>query len=115
VSADGFSHLVADFIGVNPAHLRDAAMITGLLIAAASAAGFAAIGNPLVRQATDESVSAVLLLDDASRMSVQTMPATSVLLFDLLSPASHDGRKALDVFVRRLAAREVRSDQRPRG
>jgi S-adenosylmethionine/arginine decarboxylase-like enzyme len=113
--SDGFTHLIADFIGVNPAFLRDGSMITGLLIAAASAAGFAAIGNPLVRQATDESVSAVLMLDNASRLSVQTMPARSVLLFDLLSPASHDGRRALDVFVRRLSAKEVRSDQRQRG
>ena len=110
-----FSHLIADFVGVSPARLCDAPMITGLLIAAASAAGFSVVGHPLVRRGADDSVTAVTLLGDSARMSVQTIPSRETLLFDLLSPTTHDARKALDVFVRRLGAREVRSEQRSRG
>ena len=113
--AGEFAHLIADFLGGPSAQLRAGGLITGLCIAAASAAGLAAVGAPLVRQATDESVSATLMLDGCCRMSVQTLPSRQALLFDLLSPASHDGRKALDVFARRLTAREIRSDQRLRG
>ena len=41
--------------------------------------------------------------------------ARELLLLDILSLSTHDGLKALDVFSRRLAAREVRSEQRSRG
>ena len=48
-------------------------------------------------------------------MSVHTFPSRQLLLLDVLSHATHDGRKALDVFTRRLPALEVRSEQRQRG
>jgi hypothetical protein len=38
-----------------------------------------------------------------------------MLLFDVVAPTSHDFRKALDVFARRLTASEIHSDTRPRG
>ena len=110
----GFSHLVADFIGVPPAQLRDARMLSGLLIAAAGAAGFSADGAPMVRQLHNEAVAGLLLVDGC-HMSVHAFPDRGLLLLDVLSLATHDGRKALDVFARRLAAREIRSDQRARG
>ena len=113
--AGELAHLIADFVGVPQAQLTDGPLIAGLLIAAASAAGFGCVGTPLVRQAPDESVSGVLLLEGCCRMTVQTLPGRQALLFDLLSPATHDGRKALDVFARRVTAREIRSDQRLRG
>src|SRR4029079_13271916 len=59
-------HLVfvsADLAGVGSGALRDAALLSGLLIAAAGAAGLSAVGAPLVRKAPSEGVSAVLLLD----------------------------------------------------
>ena len=113
--SSAFIHLLADFIGVPPERLRDGKLVTGLLIAAASAAGFSPAGAPVVSQATDESVNAVLLLAGSCRMCVQTVPERETLLFDLLAPSTHDGRKAFDVFARRLAPREIRSEQRERG
>ena len=109
-----FSHLVADFLGVPPAQLRDTATLSGLLIAAAGAAGFTAIGSPIVRQLPDDGVAGLFLVDGC-HMSLHTFPERELLLLDILSLATHDGRKALDVFARRLTAREIRTEQRARG
>jgi S-adenosylmethionine/arginine decarboxylase-like enzyme len=85
-----------------------------LLIAGAGAAGFTAVGAPVVRSLPGDAVSAVLLLDDC-HMSVHTFPSYHLLLLDILTLSSHDPQKALDVFTRRLTAREVRCEKRARG
>jgi S-adenosylmethionine decarboxylase len=108
------SHLTADFHGVPAEQLRDAALLGGLLIAAASAVGFSTIGVPSVRHDAGGGVSAVLLLDGA-HMVLHSLPERQTLLFDVLAPASHDFRKAVEVLSRRLTARDVRSDTRGRG
>ena len=113
-SSPVFSHLVADFLGVPPAHLRDVTLLSGLLIAAAGAAGFAVVGTPIVRQLPYDGVAGLMLVDGC-HMSVHTFPDRDLLLLDVLSLATHDGRKALDVFARRIPAREIRSEQRARG
>lgn len=112
--AAGFAHLVADFIGVPPAQLRDTSTLSGLLIAAAGAAGFAPIGSPMVRILPDGAVAGLFLVDGC-HMSLHAFPDRGLLLLDVLSLASHDGRKALDVFARRITAREIRTEQRARG
>jgi S-adenosylmethionine/arginine decarboxylase-like enzyme len=108
------TQLTAEFIGVPGDQLRDAALLGGLLIAAASAAGFSTIGVPTVRKDTTDGVSAMLLMGGA-HISVHSIPDRQTLLFDIIGPASHDFRKAVDVFARRLSAREVTSDTRGRG
>jgi S-adenosylmethionine/arginine decarboxylase-like enzyme len=113
-AAGAFTHLVADFIGV-PAHqLRDTPMLSGLLIAAAGAAGFAAVGAPIVRQLPHDGVAGLFLLDGC-QMTVHAFPERELLLLDVLTAATHDGRKAFDVFARRIVAREVRSERMSRG
>ena len=109
-----YTHLTADFHGVDASRLRDASLLTGLLIAAAGAAGFPGTGTPVVRQLPNDAVLGVLLLD-GSQTAVMTDPAIGVLLLDVIAPSTHEPSKALDVFARRLAAREVRSEQRARG
>lgn len=109
-----FSHLTADFVGVAPAQLRDTRLLHGLLIAAAGAAGFTPVGAPVVRQLADEGVAGWLQLDDC-HMAVHAFPARELLLLDVLTNATHDARKALDVFARRIPARDVRTEQRQRG
>jgi S-adenosylmethionine/arginine decarboxylase-like enzyme len=109
------SHLTAEFSGVPVEQLRDATLLGGLLIAAASAGGFSPIGVPLVREhKTSGNVSAVLLLDDA-HIAIHALPARQALLLDIVAPASHDFRKAFEVFARRLTARDIKSDTRGRG
>jgi len=109
-----FTHLVADFIGVPPHQLRDTTMLTGLLIAAAGAAGFSAVGAPIVRQLPHDGVAGLFLLDGC-QMSVHAFPDRELLLLDVLTVATFDGRKALDVFSRRIVAREVRTERMSRG
>lgn len=112
--APTYQHLVADFLGVAPPKLRDGALLSGLLIAAASAAGVPAMGAPLVRHLPDDGLSAFLIVDGC-HMSVHTVPARGLLLLDVLALVTHDAQRAQDVFARRLAAREIRSDVRARG
>ena len=109
-----FSHLSADFVGALSSQLGDTALISGLLIAGAGAAGFTAVGAPVVRKLAGDAVSAVLLLADC-HMSAHTFPSQQLLLLDILTTSAHDSQKALDVFTRRLTAREVRCEKRSRG
>jgi hypothetical protein len=46
---------------------------------------------------------------------VHTVPAGELLLLDVLALTTHDVGKALDVFARRVGAREIRSEVRARG
>ena len=94
--------------------LRDSALLGGLLIAAASAAGFSLSGVPIVREQNSGGVSAIVLLDHG-HLAVHSLPERQALLFDAVAPASHDFRKALDVLSRRLTARDVKTDTRGRG
>jgi S-adenosylmethionine decarboxylase len=109
-----FRHVAADFVGVPFSQLTDAAMLSGLLIASAGAAGFTAIGAPVVHKLPSDGVAAVLLLDSC-HVTVHTFPERELLLLDILALATHEPRKALDVFARRLTARTVRSEVRDRG
>jgi S-adenosylmethionine/arginine decarboxylase-like enzyme len=110
-----YSHLTAQFRGVPIEQLRDTTLLGGLLIAAASAGGFSPIGVPAVKQRTgDGAVSAVLLLEGA-HLTLHALPERQTLLFDMVAPPSHDFRKVMDVFARRLTARDITSDTRTRG
>jgi S-adenosylmethionine/arginine decarboxylase-like enzyme len=108
------SHLTAEFSGVPAEQLRDAGLLSGLLIAAASAGGFSPLGVPVVRTLTSGGVSAILLLDGA-HLAIHSLPDRQSLLFDVVAPVSHDFRKVVDVFARRLTARDMKSDTRNRG
>jgi S-adenosylmethionine/arginine decarboxylase-like enzyme len=107
------AHLTAEFLGGPREQLRAAPLLGGVLIAAASAAGFSLSGVPIVRE-YPAGVSAVVLLEQG-HLSVHALIDRQTLLFDAVAPASHDFRKALDVLSRRLTAREVRTDTRGRG
>ncbi|HEX2781617.1 MAG TPA: S-adenosylmethionine decarboxylase [Gemmatimonadaceae bacterium] len=109
-----FAHVTTDFIGVAAARLADQALISGLVIAAASAAGLSASGSPVVRP-LPESVVAGLLMIDGCHILAHAFPDRELLLLDILAMAHHDPQKAVDVFARRLTPREIRSEMRPRG
>ena len=109
-----FTHVIADRTGVASPVLRDSAALTGLLIAAAGAAGFTTVGSPVVRQLPDGGVAAVLFLD-ACHITLRTLPERGALLLDILAPATRDSTKALDVFTRRLVPAKIHSEVRSRG
>jgi S-adenosylmethionine/arginine decarboxylase-like enzyme len=48
-------------------------------------------------------------------MAAHTFPTRELLLLDLLVPATQDAEKAIDVFVRRLKAKQVRTGFVERG
>jgi len=102
-----FTHLLADFAGVPAAKLTDRALVGGLVIAAASAAGLSAGGGgdgaPLVRTLPHGGVTAGLLLDGC-QILVHTLPAEGLLLLDVLVRGARSAAdRAADVFARRLA------------
>ena len=110
-------HLVyasADLAGVSSGALRDAALLSGLLIAAAGAAGLSAIGAPLVRTSPSGGVSAVLLLDPC-HVSIHSLPDRGLALVDVFARDESGAAKALDVFVRRLVPSGVTNSSRKRG
>lgn len=109
-----FVHQLADFIGVPAAQLRDHALLGGLMIAAASAAGVSSVGLPTTCARPAGGLAAVLLHDDC-HITVHALPERELLLLDILTPRNLDGARAIDVFARRLGAREVRRDVRDRG
>ena len=94
--------------------LGDEQLVGGLLIAAASAAGFGATEVPHVRAFPDGSVTAMLVLNGC-HVVAHAYADRELLLLDVLASAARDSHRALDVFVRRLTAREVRSEVRERG
>jgi S-adenosylmethionine/arginine decarboxylase-like enzyme len=109
-----FIHVLADLVGVAATHLRDQTLLSGLLIAAASAAGLNGLGAPVVRHLPNDALSAVLLLD-GSHIALHSLPDRELLLLDACALAPHDPARAVDVFARRLLPREVRTASRTRG
>lgn len=109
-----FLHHLADYRGVPEAQAGDAALLSGLLIAAAGAAGLGASGTPAVHMLPSGSITAVLLIEGC-HMALHSFPERGLVLADLLVPAGLDGRKALDVLARRLSTTDVRQASRERG
>lgn len=114
-----YRHVTADLTGIAADRLRDAALLSGLLIAAAGAAGFPATGVPVARSLPNEGVTALLFLERAY-MAVHSDPERGLLLLDVVTPDDGAGprpdvRRALDVFARRLEPVDVRSAERARG
>ena len=89
-------------------------MIGGLLIAAAGAAGFNALGIPAVRRRPDGAHGSALLLDQA-HLVVHALPEQGLLVLDFFAPITHDLGKALDVFTRRLNPTGIHTETRKRG
>lgn len=113
-STSPFTHLLADFIGVPAAQLRDDALIGGLLVAAAGAAGLTAHGAPVMRTLPHDGVAGLFLLEGC-HIAVHTFPGEELLLLDVLARGTQDAHKAVTVFARRLQARRVHTEQRARG
>ena len=108
------AHVSADLSGIGSGALRDSALLSGLLIAAAGAAGLSAVGTPIVQVAPNGSVSAMLFVDQC-HLSVHSFPPAGLVLVDVMARDEASAAKALDVFVRRLAPAAVASESRIRG
>jgi S-adenosylmethionine/arginine decarboxylase-like enzyme len=109
-----FTHLLADFLGVPAAQLRDGSLVGGLLVAAAGAAGLTAHGSPVMRTLPHDGVAGLFLLEGC-HIAVHTFPSEELLLLDVLARATQDAQKAVDVFARRLTTRAIHAESRARG
>lgn len=107
-------HRTADFRDVPGSILRDAAALSGLLLSAAGAAGLSTADPPTVHSLPRDGLAIVLMLD-LGHVTVHTMPARETLLLDLLVPAGRDPQKAVEVFIRKLGAKEARRGRHDRG
>lgn len=114
MDAERLAHITADLAGVGSGALRDPSLLSGLLIAAAGAAGLNASGVPIVGASPNGGVSAVLLIDPC-HVSIHSLPERGLALVDVIARDATGAAKALDVFVRRLAPTSVASDTRMRG
>jgi S-adenosylmethionine/arginine decarboxylase-like enzyme len=94
--------------------LQDVDLLGGLLVAAAGAVGLSGTNPPSIRERADGVISAAFLFDGA-HIVIHAFSQRRLLLFDVVAPTSHDFRKALDVFARRLTASEIHSNTRSRG
>ncbi len=114
IDAERLAHITADLTGVGSGALRDSSLLSGLLIAAAGAAGLNASGVPIVGASPNGGISAVLLIDPC-HVSIHSLPERGLALVDVIARDAGGAAKALDVFVRRLAPTAVASDTRMRG
>jgi S-adenosylmethionine/arginine decarboxylase-like enzyme len=108
-----YQHITADFLGVPANQLADRALISGLVVAAASAAGMHSGGIPTMRERSAGGLTAALLHDDC-HITVHAVPERELLLVDVLAPRAIDASRAVDVFARRLTARDVHRNARDR-
>ena len=108
------THDAADFRGVPSSLLRDQASLSGLLIAAAGAAGLTTVEPPIVRLLPRGGL-VILLLLDIGHVALHTVPDEGVLAVDLLVSAKKDARQAIDVVTRRLNLRAARATHSDRG
>ena len=103
-------HLVAELSGIARSCLHDSALLGGLLIAAAGAAGLHAMSTPVLRTTDSRGVDGLLMLD-GGHAAVHAHSDRGTLLVDLLTPAPAELARALDVFTRRLSPTNVSAER----
>jgi S-adenosylmethionine/arginine decarboxylase-like enzyme len=108
-----FDHVFADLGGVAPERLGDQQGLAGLLLAAANAAGLNPVTAPSVT-AGPKSVG-VALLCHGGHITLHAAPDEGLCFVDVAGLGGSHPQRGLDVIIKRLGAREVRTDARRRG
>ena len=106
-------HVFADLGGVTASRLSDAQGLGALLLSAANAAGMSPAGPPVV-QAGPLGVTAVLTCH-GGHVAIHALPDAGLCFADLAAVGAAQPQRGLDVVIRRLAPRDVRTDARRRG
>jgi S-adenosylmethionine/arginine decarboxylase-like enzyme len=106
-------HLFVDMSGVVPSRLHDPQDLGALALATANAAGLHPAAPPIV-QASPRGTSAVLACH-GGHVAIHALPDEGLCYADIASVGAAQPQRALDVIVRRLAPRDVRTEAvRPR-
>lgn len=106
-------HVTADLGGIPAGRLADAQALAGLLLAAANAAGLNPAGPPAVR-AGPEGLAAVLVCH-GGHVALHALPDAGLCFADVAGLDAARPQRGLDVIIKRLGARDVRTDARRRG
>ena len=108
-----FDHVFADLGGIAPARLTDSQGLAGLLLAAANAAGLNPVTPPAVTS-RPKGVD-VALLCHGGHITLHAAPDEGLCFVDVAGLGGTHPQRGLDVIIKRLGAREVRTDARRRG
>ncbi|MGH7549018.1 MAG: S-adenosylmethionine decarboxylase [Gemmatimonadales bacterium] len=95
-----FEHVFADLGGVPANRLSDPQGLAGLLLAAANAVGLS---------------PAAALVCHGGHVALHALPEDGLCFADIAGLGAVHPQRGLDVIIKRLGAREVRSDARRRG
>jgi S-adenosylmethionine/arginine decarboxylase-like enzyme len=101
-------HLFVDMSGVTPSRLTDPQDLGALALAAANAAGLHPAAPPIV-QASPRGTSAVLACH-GGHVAMHALPDEGLCYADVASVGAAHSERALDVIVRRLAPRDIRTE-----
>jgi S-adenosylmethionine/arginine decarboxylase-like enzyme len=108
-----FDHVFADLGGIPVDRLSDPQALAGLMLAAANAARLNAVTPPVVT-AGPEGVG-VALVCHGGHITLHAVPAEGLCFADVAGLTGTHPQRGLDVIIKRLGAREVRTDARRRG
>ena len=108
-----FEHVFADLAGVPANRFTDPQGLAGLLLAAANAAALNPASPPVVKTGP-RGVSAALLCH-GGLVVLHGLPEAGLCFADVAGLGGALPQRGLDVIVKRLGAREVRTDARRRG
>ena len=107
-----FEHAFADLAGVAATRL-DAPGLSALLLSAANAAGMNPAAPPAVH-AGPQGLAAVLVCH-GGHVALHALPEAGLCFADVAGVGAVRPQRGVDVIVKRLAARDVRTDARRRG
>jgi len=108
-----FAQLSADLDGIPSARLSDDQDLAGLLLAAANAAGLTPATAPIAKIGPG-GVGAVLLCH-GGHVLLHGVPEAGCCFVDVAGLGAVALQRGMDVVLRRLGARQVRTDRRRRG
>jgi len=98
--------------GIPTSRLADAQALSGLLLATANAAGMNPVGPPTVLSGP-HGITAVLVCQ-GGHVALHAVPAAGLCFADVAGVAAAHPQRGLDVIIKRLGARQVRTDARRR-
>ena len=108
-----FSHVFADLGGIPGDRLSDPQALSGLLLAAANAAGLNPADPPVVKSGSNGTTA--LLVCRGGHVALHAVPDEGLCYADIAGLGAVQPSRGLDVIVKRLGARAVRMDARGGG
>lgn len=105
-------HVFADLGGIAPGRLSDAQALGALTLAAANAAGLHPAAAPVAQAGPNGVV--VVLACHGGHVAIHALPESGVGFADVCGIGKAQPQRGLDVIIRRLDARDVRTDARHR-